>query len=128
MTKQINWKYILLLIISFFVLGYVVFIQRYSNVQINKYQDIVVVKENKAIQKGWIPAILPESAYEITETHDLDANTILGSFFYKEVDEAGLMGHLTPVGDMNNTSQWGNFLFKVDTILNKVQYRNKPGI
>ncbi len=49
MNKHINWKYILLLIVSFFVLGYVVFTQRYSDVQINKYEDIEVVKENKAI-------------------------------------------------------------------------------
>ena len=95
MNKNINWKYILLLIVSFFVLGYVVFTQRYSDVQINKYEDIEVVKENKAIQKGWVPAILPNSAYNITETHDLDSNTLLGSFNYKEQDEAGFMKHLT---------------------------------
>jgi len=121
-----NFKKILLLIVSFLVLGYVLFIQRYSNVQINKYQDIEVVKENKAIQEGWVPAILPESAYEITETHDPDANTLFGSFNYKEQDEAGLMEHLTIREDMNNTLQWGNFLFKVDKELNHVQYRNKP--
>ncbi len=125
MNKQ-NWKYILLLIVSFLVLGYVVFMQRYSNVQINKYLDIEVVKENKAIQEGWVPAILPNSAYEITETHNLDTNTILGSFFYKEDNEAKFMENLTAFEDMNDTLQWGNFLFKVDTHLNKVQYRNKP--
>ena len=119
-------KGIILLTLSFLVLGYVVFIQRYSNVQINKYEDIEVVKENKAIQQGWVPAILPDSAYEITETHDPDANTLFGSFQYKEKDEAVFMGHLTPVEDMNDTTQWGNFIFKVDTALNKVQYRNKP--
>jgi hypothetical protein len=95
-------------------------------VQINKYQDIEVVKEHQAIQNGWVPAILPDSAYEITETHDLDKNTLFGNFKYKEQDEAGLMEHLTVKEDMNNTLVWGNFLFKVDKELNKVQYRNKP--
>ena len=125
MNKQINWKYILLLIVSFLVLGYVVFTTRYSDVQINKYEDIEVVKENKAIQKGWVPSILPESAYEITETHDLDANTLFGNFKYKEQDEAGLMEHLTVKQDMDNTLEWEGFLFKVDKELNYVQYRNK---
>ena len=119
-------KSIILLILSFLVLGYVVFMQRYSDVQINKYEDIEVVKENKAIQNGWIPAILPDSAYEITETHNLDANTLFGNFKYKEQDEAGLMEHLTVKQDMDKTLEWGDFLFKVDKELNYVQYRNKP--
>ncbi|MCD6212586.1 MAG: hypothetical protein J7J02_06350 [Sulfurovum sp.] len=119
-------KSIILLILSFLVLGYVVFMQRYSDVQINKYEDIEVVKENKAIQQGWVPSILPESAYEITETHNLDANTLFGNFKYKEQDEAGLMEHLTVKQDMDKTLEWGDFLFKVDKELNYVQYRNKP--
>ena len=120
-------KKILFLALSFFVLGYVIFTQRYSDVQINKYQDLEVVKENKAIQKGWVPSILPDSAYDITETHDPDANTIFGNFNYKEQDEAGLMKHLTVKPDMNNTLEWGDFLFRVDKKLNRVKYRNKPG-
>ena len=119
-------KGIILLIISFLVLGYVVFMQRYSDVQINKYEDIEVVKENLAIQKGWVPAILPNSAYEITETHNLDTNTLLGFFYYKEKEEVKFMENLTPFEDKNDTLQWENFLFKVDTKINKVQYRNKP--
>ena len=119
-------KKILLLIVSFFVLGYVIFTQRYSDVQINKYQDIEVVKENKAIQNGWVPAILPDSAYDITETHDLDANTLFGSFNYKEKDEEKFIKNLTVVDDMNNTLEWGDFLFRVDKKLNQAKYRNKP--
>ena len=119
-------KGIILLIISFLVLGYVVFIQRYSDAQINKYEDIEVVKENQAIQKGWVPAILPNSAYEITETHNLDTNELFGNFKYKEPDEAGLMKHFTVKKDMNNTLEWGNFLFRIDKEKNLVKYRNKP--
>ena len=119
-------KSIILLILSFLVLGYVVFTQRYSDAQINKYEDIEVVKENQAIQKGWVPAILPNSAYEITETHDLDANTLFGNFKYKEEDEAGLMEHLTVKQNMDKTLEWGDFLFRVDKEQNYVQYRNKP--
>ena len=112
-------------ILSFFVLFYFVLTNYYTDVQINKYKDIQVVKENQVIEKGWIPAILPESAYDIVETHDLDTNTVLGSFYYKEKDEAGLMKHLSVKEDTNNTLEWGNFLFKVDKKLNYVKYRNK---
>lgn len=113
-------------IFSFFILFYFVLTNYYTDVQINKYKDIQVVKENQVIQKGWIPAILPESAYNIVETHDLDNNTLLGSFHYKERDEAGLMKHLTAKQDMNDTYEWGNFLFKVDQKSKRVKFRNKP--
>ena len=126
MNKQSNWKYILLLIVSFFVLGYVIFTARYSDAQINKYEDIEVVKENQAIQKGWVPSIIPDSAYEITETHNLDTNELFGNFKYKEQDEAALMEHLTVKQNMDKTLEWGDFLFRVDKELNYVQYRNKP--
>ena len=119
-------KKIIFAILGFFILFYFVLTNYYTDVQINKYKDIQVVKENQVIQKGWVPAILPESAYEITETHDLDTNTLFGSFYYKEQDEAGLMKHLTVISDMNNTLEWGNFLFKVNKKLNFVKYRNKP--
>ncbi len=119
-------KKIIFAILGFFILFYFMLTNYYSDVQINKYKDIEVVKENQVIQKGWVPAILPDSAYEITETHDLDTNTLFGSFYYKEQDEAGLMEQLTVIPDMNNTLEWGNFLFKVDKKLNYVKYRNKP--
>lgn len=95
-------------------------------VQINKYEDLEVVKEQAAIQKGWIPAILPSSAFDIVETHDIDTNTILGSFSYKEKDEEKFLQNLIIVNDTNNTLEWEKFLFRVDTELNKVKFMNKP--
>ena len=94
--------------------------------QINKYADIATVKEQQAIEKGWIPSILPLSAYEITETHDSDTHEIFGSFKYKEEDEARLMKHMSKQD--NDTFFWKDFLFKVDTKLNFVRFRNKPSL
>ena len=111
--------------LGFFVLVYFTLIHYFPDTQINKYPDIQTVMENNATQNGWIPAILPESAYDIAETHDLNANTLFGSFKYKEKDEEKFMENLTVVDDMNNTLEWGNFLFKVDKKLNNVKYRNK---
>ena len=116
----------LLAMLGFSLLAYFAIIHYFPDTQINKYPDRQTVLENNATDNGWIPAILPESAFNIAETHDLDANTLFGSFDYKEKDEAGFMDHLTVQEDMNNTLQWGNFLFKVDKESNHVQYRNKP--
>ncbi len=118
-------KKMLLAMIGFFGLAFILINYTFPDVTINKYNNIEAVKENTAIQQGWIPAILPDSAYDISETHNLDKNTLFGSFSYKEKDEAGFMVHLTAREDMNTTLQWGNFLFKVDKESNHVQYRNK---
>ena len=112
--------------LAFFALVYFTLAHYYTDVQINKYKDKQVVLENEVIQKGWIPGILPESAYEIRESHDIDANTLFGSFNYKEADEVELMKHMSVKEDMNNTLEWGSFLFQVNKEKNYVKYRNKP--
>jgi len=94
--------------------------------QINKYEDIQAVKEQQAIKKGWVPALLPSSAYEIKETHDDIENEIFGMFKYKETDEAALLAKLAPSSEQNATMLWEGFLFHIDAEKNLVKYRNRP--
>ena len=95
----------------------------FQDMQISKYSDLQEVKIDTAIQRGFIPANLPASASKIVESHDLDTNTIFGTFNYEEKDEETFMQNLTDADDM---LEWGNFLFKVDKELNLVKFRNKP--
>ncbi len=99
----------------------------FPDMQINKYANLEEVKTNTAIERGFMPAILPASASEIVESHDLDTNTIFGTFNYKEKDEETFMQNLTDLHNADHTLEWGNFLFKVDKKLNLVKFRNKPG-
>ncbi len=96
-----------------------------TEVEINKYDSLSTVKEQQAIQKGWIPAILPESASEIVESHDLNTYRIFGSFKYKEIDEARFMEQLKDLNTPDKTFTWGEFLFKVDKKLNLVNFTKK---
>ena len=123
-----NMKKLLVIIVVIAGLVYFLLSSFLPEVQINKYEDLEVVKEQAAIQKGWIPAILPSSAFDIVETHDIDTNTILGSFSYKEKDEEKFLQNLIIINDSNNTLEWEKFLFKVDTELNKVKFINKPDL
>ena len=123
-----NMKKLLVIIVVIAGLVYFFLSSFLPEVQINKYEDLEVVKEQAAIQKGWIPAILPSSAFDIVETHDIDTNTILGSFSYKEKDEEKFLQNLIIINDSNNTLEWEKFLFKVDTELNKVKFINKPDL
>ncbi len=99
----------------------------FPDMQISKYSNLQEVKTDTAIQRGFLPAILPASASKIVESHDLDTNTIFGSFNYEEKDEETFMQNLTDIHNADLMLEWGNFLFKVDKELNLVKFRNKPG-
>ena len=120
-------KKIILAILLFFALIYWILTAYFSDVIINKYPDKESVVKEKVIEKGWIPALLPDSAYNIEETHDLDTNQLFGRFSYKPADENVLMHALKPYNDSNNTYRWEKFLFKVDTKTHTVKFRNLPG-
>jgi hypothetical protein len=105
---------------------YLLFSAFVQDFQVNKYKDIQAVREHKAIAEGFIPAILPPSAYDIAETHGKDVPGVFGSFSYKEVDEAALLSQLSPLKDGNGTMQNGHFLFRIDTSKKFVRFRDKP--
>ncbi len=116
------------LILGMVVIGvgvYMMFSYFFTDVQINKYSSIEAVYDEEAIKRGWIPKILPKSAYEIVETHDIDKNTVYGSFKYKEKDESEFLNYLSKMNDINNTLVWEKFLFRVDNESNSVKFRNK---
>jgi len=119
-------KKILIATLLFFAVIYLLLNSYFQDVLINKYPTVASVKEAKAIEHGWVPGIIPPSAYDIEEVHDLDKNQLFGRFSYKEQDEAALLKALSPAPDMNNTYQWEAFLFKIDREQNRVKYRNKP--
>jgi len=110
----------------YFLLNFILS-QFFPDMQISKYSNLQEVKTDTAIQRGYIPAILPASASKIVESHDLDTNTIFGSFNYEEKDEETFMQNLTDLHNADDMLEWGNFLFKVDKKLNLVKFRNKPG-
>ena len=120
-------KKIILAILVFFAAVYWMLTAYFSDVTINKYPDKETVVANHSIERGWIPALLPDSAYNIEETHNIDSNQLFGRFSYKPADEKLLMNALKPYNDSNDTYRWKNFLFKVDTKTHTVKFRNLPG-
>jgi len=119
-------KKILIVVALFLILIFLLINQSFEDMQISKYESIEEVKKNTAIKGGWIPAILPNSSYDIVESHDLDTNTIFGSFKYKDEDEETFMQNLTDLNSADDMLEWENFIFKVDKNLNRVKFRNRP--
>jgi hypothetical protein len=112
--------------ILFVIIIYFTLRQYFGDVQINKYDSKSVAKQEQAIEHGWVPDIIPDSAFEITETHDIDTNEIFGNFKYKQEDEEKFMKAITLLPNSNDTYTEGQFLFKINTEKNFVQFRNKP--
>ncbi|PHS40670.1 MAG: hypothetical protein COB07_03955 [Sulfurovum sp.] len=97
MKKIFLYFFVLMLLMFVILLSYT------SDEQRNSYKNLQAVLSDNAIERGWIPEILPESAYDIVEIHNLDTNVFYGSFYYKEKDEAKLMKHLTLISESKNT-------------------------
>jgi len=50
------------------------------------YKNIDEAMKYGAVEKGWIPNILPRSSYEIYERHNLDTNTVWLRFKFDKRD------------------------------------------
>jgi hypothetical protein len=58
-----------------------------------------------AANQAFIPSALPDSAFDISEEHDLDTNTGEGSFRFAPVDTGFLRAHLQSLPA--STQSWG---------------------
>ena len=116
----------ILIIITIGVVVYLLFSTLISDAVINKYDTIQTAREQNATMNGWIPEILPPSAYDIAESHDPKKQEVFGLFRYKEVDEAAFLSKLAKSNEYNQTMVWGDFLFHIDKEKNIVKFRNRP--
>ncbi len=107
-------KSILIFLLAIFIIGC-------SDSQRNHYKNKDAVVKDSAIQRGWIPSIIPDSAYEIEEEHNLDTNILKGSFRYDEKDENNFLNKLTK---SNQELTWKDFVFTIDTENNKIEFSN----
>ena len=107
-----------LYIIAFIILSIILFLiyLDFSEIEKNFYNNKQDVLKDNAILRGWIPEVLPNSAYNISEIHDIDTNNVEGNFQYFEKDEKNLLN------DIRKNSKKSNFEFKVDKEKNKVLF------
>ena len=118
-------KKIIIAMLLFFAAVFVMLQYYFTDIEINKYPDKETVVKEQAIEHGWVPALLPDSAYDIEETHDVEKDQLFGRFYYKEPDEKALIETLKLIPESNGTYEWKGFLFKIDRETNMVKYRNK---
>jgi hypothetical protein len=64
--------------------------------QVNIYSSATEARAHGAIERGWVPRLLPPSATIIREKHDMDTNECWGRFDFKANDRSGLAFMVTP--------------------------------
>ena len=60
------------------------------------YTSAAAARTDGGVARGWIPEELPDSAFSISESHDLDTNTGGGSFSFKAADADAFRAKLKP--------------------------------
>ena len=61
------------------------------------HQSYAAAAASGLFERGWLPAYIPQSSFEISTKNDLDANTAEGSFRFKPGDAESFLGHLERV-------------------------------
>lgn len=61
-----------------------------------RYATAREAREDGAITRGWLPKELPASAFDISESHDLDSNTGGGTFSFAEGEVESFRTALRP--------------------------------
>lgn len=82
------------------------------------YPDLVTARQQDAIERGWIPAMLPEEATDLREVHDPAADTA--------VAQATLPGGILPDECTETTSEIGRPPLEADWLPDDVATRGTP--
>lgn len=60
------------------------------------YPTAAAARSDGAVERGWLPQELPNSAFDIAESHDLDTDTGGGSFHFQAADADSFRTKLQP--------------------------------
>lgn len=79
-------------IVGSFVLGCLSISCRAAEIETNHYATYSDAIEDGAVERGWLPEIIPTSAYDIQEQHNLDTNQVWVKFKIPVEDQSSLLG------------------------------------
>lgn len=73
----------------------------------NRYDSLAEARAEQLFERGWLPDILPPSAYAIRTTNDLDHNTSNGEFSFSPSQGDRFYERLTPgAPDRTGSTDW----------------------
>lgn len=72
-----------------------------SDVVTSRFSDLAEAKSLGALERGWLPPLLPDSARAIVECNNLDLNTGMGSFAYDLSERPTYLEKLSRAGALS---------------------------
>ena len=78
-------------------LGVALMLMGCSDVANQAYPTLAAAKADGAIERGWLPRILPASSVQIEEEHNLDTNVGQGAFSFAPADAEQFRQQLIPM-------------------------------
>ena len=90
-TIRINWRWSQSLLAAATLL-----LIACSDTVRTSYRTAADARADGAVLRGWLPQELPNSAFAIAESHDLDLNTGNGSFRFEDKDADSFRAKLQP--------------------------------
>ena len=67
------------------VIAVLFILERFEN-PVSEFATYAEMEASGLIEAGWIPQVIPKSAFEISETHNLDTGTVRISFRFRPGD------------------------------------------
>ncbi len=96
------------LVVSIFVL--VVVCNGCREIKEEHFANLDIARQSHMIEKGWIPAFLPQDAKDISFQGDLDAGSVYGT--YSSSDAATLLKHCSNTDDLFRVPGYGPEWFR----------------
>lgn len=87
------------------------------------YKNLQEAKNDSLFKRGWLPDILPPSAYNINISTNLDTNESKGCFFIKENEFDLFLSKLKLIYD--NNYKFNSFTFIINKSTGEVKYTNQ---
>lgn len=85
------------------------FLIQYVEVDDNYYKTLQAAERDGAVERGWIPPILPASSKEIYERHDIDTNEVWIRFQFNTRGFPGFVSNLKRLNllEIKSLNLWG---------------------
>lgn len=71
----------------------------------NRYSSLAEARIDHLFDRGWLPDILPASAYDIRTNNNLDLNLSEGQFSFEPLEAAAFMSRVQPSGLRQTSSR-----------------------
>lgn len=82
-----------------------------GDVVASRYSTRANAEASRLFQRGWLPAIIPESSFNIVTRNNLDINTSRGEFYFDRKHLPTFLSHLTKKTPSASEGRYQDYLY-----------------